>query len=567
MFGQDQDIQQQSEDSLDLLIQTWMRFVLACATLLVFFVDPNESGLPSQFTHMLLISYCVYSACFVFAYDMQLFSELASSRAAHWIDTLFFGCLIALTGGSDSIFFFFFFFPILVASFSWGFREGIKVTIGAVILFTIASLSVISSKNPYDLGEAILHPISFIVFGYMIAHWGRGRIVLKRRLALIQEISTHWNPRFGVDHAITINLGRLVEFYRGSRCILVLDRANLAPKQVMYVKERGKLDQSEVPKAITKNTANELLSLPDSLAIAYENSNTHRLASFNSYVAYDINTQEPTNQHLDKCAALSSLFDGESFISVPYRQQGVMSGRIYLVAGKSAFNRTDVAFTHQVSIALSAVVENMQLIENLVEEASGQERHRISLDVHDTTIQPYIALTLALDGLSREYKSNDQLTERIGEIIKMANMTIQDLRSYKDKLREKSLMRGDFLVTAIKNKAMRMLRFYGLNIDVIGAVDPNLSGQLAEAAFQILCEGISNILRHTNAKNAFVSIQSNDTHLLLEIANETHAPKSLRPFKPKSISERVFSLNGETLVETDVQGYTVIRVTIPLTRE
>ncbi len=567
MFSQAQDIQQQSEDSLDLLIQIWMRFVLACASLLVFFVDPNESGLPSQFTHMLLISYCVYSACFVFAYDMQLFSELASSRAAHWIDTLFFGCLIALTGGSNSIFFFFFFFPILVASFSWGFREGIKVTIGAVVLFTIASLSVISSKNPYDLGEAILHPISFVVFGYMIAHWGRGRIILKRRLALIQEISTHWNPRFGVNHAITINLGRLVEFYRGSRCILVLDRASHSPRQVMYVRELGKLDNSEAPKEITKNTANVLLSLPDSLAIAYESLASRSLHSFNKYIAYDINTLESTNRYLDECATLSSLFDDESFISVPYRQQGVVSGRVYLVTGKSDFDRTDVAFTHQVSIALSAVIENMQLIENLVAEASGHERHRISLDVHDTTIQPYIALTLALDGLSREYKTNKILTEKISEIVKMANMTIQDLRSYKDNLREKSLMRGDVLLSAIKNQAERLQRFYRIHVDVIGAVDPNLAGQLAEAAFQIMKEGLSNILRHTNAKNAFVSIQSNETHLLLEIGNETHSPASLKSFKPRSISERVLTLNGETLVETDVQGYTVVRVTIPLTRE
>jgi signal transduction histidine kinase len=567
MFNQAQDIFQESEDSHDLLIQIWMRFVFACASLLVFFVDPTESGLPSQFTHMLLISYCLYSACFVFVYDMQLFSELAASRAAHWIDTLFFGCLIALTGGSDSIFFFFFFFPILVASFSWGFREGLKVTIASVVLFTIAGLSVISSKNPYDLGEAILHPISFIVFGYMIAHWGRGRIVLKRRLELIQEISTHWNPRFGVNHAITINLGRLVEFYRGSRCMLVLNRANLVPKQIMYVRERGESDNSEIPRKITEHTAKELLSLPDSLAIAYENPAARSLHSFNKYVAYDINTQESTNRYLQECAALSSLFDDESFISVPYRQQGVTSGRIFLVAGNSAFNRADVAFTQQVANALATVVENMQLIENLVSEASGQERHRISLDVHDTTIQPYIALTLALDGLSREYKTNNPLTEKIGEIINMANMTIQDLRSYKDNLREKSLMRGDVLFSSIKNQADRLERFYGIHVDVIGTVDPNLAGHLAEAAFQIMKEGLSNILRHTNAKNAFVSLQSNDTHLLLEIANETHAPKNLKVFIPKSISERVLSLNGETLVETEVEGYTVIRVTIPLTRE
>ena len=209
----------------------------------------------------------------------------------------------------------------------------------------------------------------------------------------------------------------------------------------------------------------------------------------------------------------------------------------------------------------------MQLIENLIAEASGQERHRISLDVHDTTIQPYIALTLALNGLSREFKANDQLTTKIGEIVSMANMTIQDLRSYKDTLREKSLMRGEVLLSSIKNQADRLLKFYGIHVEIKGAVDPNLAGRLAEAAFQIIKEGLSNILRHTSAKNAFISIQNNDTQLLIEIGNEAIAPKSLKLFKPKSIYERALSLNGETLVETDVEGYTVVRVTIPLTKD
>ncbi|MEQ1590158.1 MAG: hypothetical protein ABL902_07385, partial [Gallionella sp.] len=66
---------------------------------------------------------------------------------------------------------------------------------------------------------------------------------------------------------------------------------------------------------------------------------------------------------------------------------------------------------------------------------------------------------------------------------------------------------------------------------------------------------------------AYVSVQTDSTHLRIEIGNESHAPIKLKPFKPKSIYERVMSMNGETLVETNVEGYTVIRVTIPLTRE
>jgi signal transduction histidine kinase len=129
-------------------------------------------------------------------------------------------------------------------------------------------------------------------------------------------------------------------------------------------------------------------------------------------------------------------------------------------------------------------------------------------------------------------------------------------------------MRGDFLVTAITHQADRLFRFYGINVEVIGTVDPNLSGKIAEATFQIVKEGLSNILRHTDAKNAFISIQSSDTHLKLEIGNDTeNATPSIELFKPKSIIERVSSLNGVTAVETNDDGYSVVRVTIPIIKE
>ncbi len=562
------DVYPESEESFDLLIQIWVRFVIACTCLLVFFLDPINSGLPKELTHVLLISYCLYSACFVFVYDMQSFRKLAINRYAYWIDTLFFSALIALTGGVDSIFFFFLFFPIIVAAFSLGSLAAQKVTIVSVLIFTIVGLIFIPPGKHYDLGAAIMRPIVLIVFGYMIAHWGEGRIVLKRRLGLLQEIGTNWNPRFGVNHAIMINLFRLVEFFQGSRCIVVMERADHLQKFVMYTSDRRKLNGLEAPKEITETTAKELLSLPSSIAIAFENPATHSLRYFNRYIAYDIHTLEPSNSYINVCQTLSNLFDDESFISVPYRQQGVTSGRIYLVAGNREFSRSDVGFTEQVAEVMASVVENMQLIENLIAEAEGQERHRISLDVHDTTIQPYIGLTLALDALALEFKSNIPLTEKIGEIIMMANMTIQDLRSYKDTLREKSLMRGDVLISGVKNQVERLLRFYGIHVEVKGAVDPNLSGRLAEAAFQIIKEGLSNILRHTNAKKAFVSFHDTNTELILQIGNETddNSPAH-QHFKPKSIYERVFSLNGNTLVETDSEGYTVIRVTIPLIKD
>ncbi len=557
----------ESEESIDLIIQVWVRFIIAFYSLLVFFVDPNQSGFAKIVVDKLLISYCLYSACLLFVYDMQNIRKFVTRYAAHWIDTLFFIFLVGLTGGAESVYFYFFFFPIIVASFSWGFTEGIRVTAASVLLCAAASLALGFMHHPYDLAETLLRPTYLIVFGYMIAYWGGGRVVLNRRLSLLKEISTNWNPRFGSDHAIRVNLGRLVNFYDAYRCFIVLEREDKLPKYVMHSFDYQKKDAPDGAKEIEITTAKELLSLPRSIAISYENTSPNSLRSFNKFISYDVNTLEASERYLREAKSLSSLFDDESFISVPYKQQGVSTGRLYLIAHQKEFNRSDVSFTKQVADVISSVIDNMQLIENLISEASGQERLRISLDVHDTTIQPYIGLTLALDALLIEFNSDPHLAGRINEIIKMANMTIHDLRSYKDTLREKSLMRGEVLMSAIKNQGERLQRFYGIQLDFSGSVDPNLPGNIAEAAFQIIKEGLSNILRHTNAKKAMVSISENENNLYVEICNETDVTFPPAQFMPKSIFERVKIFSGEAIVHTNLDGFTVVRVKIPLGKE
>jgi signal transduction histidine kinase len=557
----------ESEESIDLIIQVWVRFIIAFYSLLVFFVEPNQSGFEKIVVDKLLISYCLYSACLLFVYDMQNIRRFVTRYAAHWIDTLFFIVLVGLTGGAQSVYFYFFFFPIIVASFSWGFTEGIRVTAASVVLCAVVSLILGFMHDPYDLAETLLRPTYLVVFGYMIAYWGGGRVVLNRRLSLLKEISTNWNPRFGSDHAIRVNLSRLVNFYDASRCFIVLERDDKLPKYVMHSFDYSKKDANEGAKEIEPTTAKELLSLPRTIAISYENTSPNSLRSFNKFISYDVNTLESSERYQRESKSLSSLFDDESFISVPYKQQGTSSGRLFLIARNKEFARSDVSFTKQVADVISSVIDNMQLIENLISEASGQERFRISLDVHDTTIQPYIGLTLALDALMIEFNSDPHLASKINEIIKMANMTIHDLRSYKDTLREKSLMRGEVLMSAIKNQGERLQRFYGIQVDFSGTVDPNLPGNVAEAAFQIVKEGLSNILRHTNSKKAMVSISENENNLYVEIGNETDASFPPSQFMPKSIFERVKIFNGEALVHTNLDGFTIVSVKIPLGKE
>ncbi len=74
----------------------------------------------------------------------------------------------------------------------------------------------------------------------------------------------------------------------------------------------------------------------------------------------------------------------------------------------------------------------------------------------------------------------------------------------------------------------------------VDAVDGfHINDRLAAEAFQIVTEGLSNIRRHTDAKEAFIKLRHDGKKLFLEIVNNTDAPAAASDFTPKSIFGRV----------------------------
>ncbi len=122
-------------------------------------------------------------------------------------------------------------------------------------------------------------------------------------------------------------------------------------------------------------------------------------------------------------------------------------------------------------------------------------------------------------------------------------------------------MPGEAMIAAITTQADRLYRFYGINVKTSSNISAQLKGRLAAEVFQIVSEGLSNILRHTKAKNAYISVLCVESALQLEIVNDEGDGKD---FEPRSIIERVHTLNGRTWVEHRSHRHTVVGVTIPL---
>ena len=92
-----------------------------------------------------------------------------------------------------------------------------------------------------------------------------------------------------------------------------------------------------------------------------------------------------------------------------------------------------------------------------------------------------------------------------------------------------------------------------------------MNSRIAGAVLQILAEGLSNVLRHTQAKHVAISVRCEIQQLILNIANELpNENKVTAEFVPRSINARVQSLGGTVFVDHNNRGLTVLRVNIPL---
>ena len=531
-----------------------LRCVLAfCAFAIV--AAPSERDSLTVWTYGPLTVYCIYSLVIASIWYRRDWVDMP--RTLHWVDVVFYAYLIAVSGSTESYFFLFFFYPIVVSSFSWGFREGVLVTLVSTVLFATFGLI----EGPSHFSRVMIPASGLLLFGYVISYLGVYEHLLQSRLALLKEINNPWNPRFGTDHVNAINLDALLKFYGASSCVLILRRRHSSGHYVMYTATADKPAKLGTPKDVAENAADAMLRLPETLGAYYHDADGPWWVRYRGFSAYDFDLGAKTKAFEKECAEWANLLETQAFVTVPFSHDGT-TGRLFLTTANGWFTHADIEFLAQAADTMATVIENMYLIEELIAGAAESERLAMSRDLHDTTIQPYIGLKLALEGLYREADESNPLGRHIADLIEMADSTIYDLRNYAATLKDNVPMAGEFLIDAITKQAERLRRFYGIDVGIQSEISSDLKGRLAAEAFHIIAEGLSNVLRHTSAKTAFVKVQCEKTALMLQIGNECDT--DVQDFTPKSISARVKALGGELRIERRPDQQTVLHVTVPM---
>ncbi|RST52302.1 histidine kinase [Variovorax sp. MHTC-1] len=542
-------------DAADARMVARMRLVLSVSALLAIFVDPSGLRGIGGFTWLLFSGYILHSfAVYLYA---QLDAPFSQSKLVHWLDVFWYALIVLFTDGIHSFFFLFFFFAILTSSFRWGFDEGARVTLASVALFAACGLG---STTEEDLPRLLLRATFLLALGYMSIHWGGSKVELKRRLALLRDVSRVSNPRFGVDHTVTSVLEKTQMFFHGSCCLLIV-RDKESGAYFLRTAREGDAKRSINAERIGADAAAPLVALPQDRIVAY-NGPLWPAWPFTGAAAYDSARGRWSKHEEAACRSLAELLDARSFISAPVSLRK-SEGRIFLFSREAAFRKTDALFLSHIAAQAFPVIENIELLDRMASDAASQERQKIALDLHDTAIQPYIGLKMGLSALRNKAAADNPLIEDLDKLADMAAKVIGDLRRYAGTVKNGLDKTEEVLLMVLRQQAAQARDFYGIDIAVCVQGELSVSDRLTAEILQIVREGLSNICKHTFAHHGAVRLECVDGLLRIQIENECDGSQPVA-FQPRSITERATALGGNAQVKQTTNGGTSVHVEIPI---
>ncbi|HWA37965.1 MAG TPA: histidine kinase [Burkholderiales bacterium] len=534
-----------------------MRCLLALLAVAIGMFMARSHAAPA-WLYAVLVLYLAYSATVLGA---ALLRHATFERAQPWVDVVLVAMLVALTGDAESPFIHYFLFAVIVASFTRGFLEGLSVTACATAAFALIGTAGLAFSDRSEASQAVTATISLFLLGYLIAYWGGREVALRRRLGLLRELAAMGNPRAQPDQMMRSMLHRLLGYYDASSCVLIVPRAGTTRCTLYRATQSAKGPEWQADE-VGESLASKLLALPAQTRITFD-ARPGLAARAPTLLAWGPGGEPCGPACANECMELSTLFEAPLFATVPFKNGEAHPGRLFLISPKKRLNAADAEYLSQVTTQIATAVSNVTLFEELTRSTAQSERSRISRDIHDTTVQSYIGLKIALEALYRDIDPSAPAAVRVKELLDMATLTVDDLRRYIDRLSGRAPAAPEQeLIARLEEQKRRYQDYHGMNVELRTPGKLELTEEVAGEAYRVVCEALSNVFRHTSAREAYVDLRCEGGTLAIEVGNES-VPTVDMPFMPRSITERATSIGGKVQVRRN-QGHDVVRVTVPL---
>ena len=283
----------------------------------------------------------------------------------------------------------------------------------------------------------------------------------------------------------------------------------------------------------------------------------------------------------------------KGFVSVPLKAKervvGVMNLASYL---PGQLDLDDMYLLNSIGYQLGTAIEQANLYKRLNDAGERyqtllrqtltiqeEERKRIARELHDETGQELTALTLNLQALTEMMEMSDIGQDEIKELLEKTHFIA--VRASVEVTRLIRELRPTLLDTlglpaAVRHLAEANVGSRGINISTeFEGMEQLLPPETELSLFRITQEAISNIVRHSEAKNAVISLQCNANECILRVEDDgkgfdvneiTSIDQRGRGAGVFGMKERVTLAGGECFIDSQPGHGTKVVAKVPVTK-
>lgn len=243
--------------------------------------------------------------------------------------------------------------------------------------------------------------------------------------------------------------------------------------------------------------------------------------------------------NLIQCARLEQALpnspESHTHASVPLIAQDEAVGILNLLLPKGrSFSEGELDMLESVGHELAVTIQRARLFEKVRDQeqttrelmqrllvAQEEERGRIARDFHDHAGQLMTALLMQLDHLAGQAERKDgQTAAALRKLYSLGERGMEELRKLVYELRPPSLDELG-LPAAVRTYVESHVRPSGLQVDLqVNDMGARLPPDIETAAFRILQESVTNVLRHAHAHKVEIRLNRKPDLLVIMVRDD-----------------------------------------------
>ncbi|MDD5245712.1 MAG: PAS domain S-box protein, partial [Syntrophorhabdaceae bacterium] len=217
--------------------------------------------------------------------------------------------------------------------------------------------------------------------------------------------------------------------------------------------------------------------------------------------------------------------------------------------------------------------KRLRYLSDHLQRVGEKERALLARELHDELGQVLTGMKMDVSWIAKRLPEDNMLVmERIRSLLAVIDKVIKNIQRMSMELRPVAL--DDFGL----NEAIRiMIKDFEKNTDIAFTFIPEpqdmiLGREIATEVFRIFQEGVTNVVRHADARNVTVFLRKKRDRLVMEIRDDGKGIAKSEILHPRSIGitgmrERAYAIRGVLAIKGVRDKGTTISLSVPLYTE